>query len=87
MKLTGTARAPKHRVLTAAVTLALAAGAMPALAYEYTNGDFSFTTSNGVYGPGLVLTLTLTTPGELQQPVRVQLVSSGQNVAVELSTP
>lgn len=49
--------------------------------------NFSFTTSNGVYGPGLVLTLTLTTPGELQQPVRVQLVSSGQNVAVELSTP
>lgn len=51
MKLTGTARAPKHRVLTAAVTLALAAGAMPALAYEYTNGDFSFTTSNTIsYG-------------------------------------
>ncbi|MDP3235621.1 MAG: VIT domain-containing protein [Myxococcales bacterium] len=49
--------------------------------------NFSFTTSNGVYGPGLVLTLTLTTPGELQQPVRVQLVSSGQNVEVELSTP
>ncbi len=49
--------------------------------------NFSFTTSNGVYGPGLVLTLTLTTPGELQQPMRVQLVSSGQNVEVELSTP
>jgi len=49
--------------------------------------NFSFTTSNGVYGPGLVLTLTLTTPGEVQQPVRVQLVSSGHNVAVELSTP
>ncbi len=49
--------------------------------------NFSFTTSNGVYGPGLVLTLTLTTPGEVQQPVRVQLVSSGQNVEVTLSTP
>jgi Ca-activated chloride channel family protein len=49
--------------------------------------NFSFTTSNGVYGPGLLLTLTLTTPGELQQPVRVQLVSSGQNVEVTLSTP
>jgi hypothetical protein len=46
MKLTGTPRAPKHRVLTAAVTLALAVGAMPALAAEYTNGDFSLTTSN-----------------------------------------
>ncbi|GMU44709.1 MAG: hypothetical protein AMXMBFR25_26950 [Lysobacterales bacterium] len=41
-----TPRAPKHRALTAAVTLALAVGAMPALAFEYTNGDFSLTTSN-----------------------------------------
>ncbi|MDP1915849.1 MAG: VIT domain-containing protein [Myxococcales bacterium] len=49
--------------------------------------NFSFTTSNGVYGSGLVLTLTLTTPGELQQPVRVQLVSYGQNIEVTLSTP
>ncbi len=47
--------------------------------------NFSFTTSNGVYGPGLVLTLTLTTPGELQSPVRVELVSAGVNVAVELT--
>ena len=51
MKLTGTPRAPKHRVLTAAVTMALAAGALPALATEYTNGDFSLTTShNFSYG-------------------------------------
>lgn len=46
-----TPRAPKHRVLTAAVTLALAASALPALAFEYTNGDFSLTTSNTIsYG-------------------------------------
>lgn len=51
MKLTGTPRAPKHRVLTAAVALALAASAMPALAYEYTNGDFTLSTANTVsYG-------------------------------------
>lgn len=47
--------------------------------------NFSFTTSNGVYGPGLVLTLTLTTPGELQSPVRIELVSAGVNVAIELT--
>lgn len=47
--------------------------------------NFSFTTSNGVYGPGLVLVLTLTTPGELREPARVHLVSSGQNVEVALS--
>lgn len=46
MKLTGNPRAPKHRVLTAAVAVALAAGAMPALAYEYSSGEFSLTTSN-----------------------------------------
>ena len=51
MKLTGTSRAPKHRVLAAAVTVALAVGAAPALAFEYTNGDFSLTTSNTIsYG-------------------------------------
>ena len=51
MKLTGTSRAPKHRVLAAAVTVALAVGATPALAWEYTNGDFSLTTSNTIsYG-------------------------------------
>ncbi|MDX2014834.1 MAG: VIT domain-containing protein [Myxococcaceae bacterium] len=44
--------------------------------------NFSFTTSNGVYGQGLVLTLTLTLPGEVQGPARVQLVSAGQNVEV-----
>jgi Ca-activated chloride channel family protein len=49
--------------------------------------NFSFTTSSGVYGPGLVLTLTLTTPGELQDPVRVQLVSNGENVEITLRTP
>lgn len=46
MKLTGTPRAPKHRVLTTAVIVALAAGATPAMAYDYTNGEFSLTTSN-----------------------------------------
>ncbi len=46
MKLIGTPRAPQHRVLTAALTVAFAASAMPAWAYEYTNGDFSLTTSN-----------------------------------------
>ena len=39
MKLTGNPRAPKHCVLSTAVTLALAAGAMPVLAAEYSNGD------------------------------------------------
>jgi len=47
--------------------------------------NFAFTTSSGVYGPGLVLTLTLTTPGELERPVRVQLVSAGENVELALS--
>jgi hypothetical protein len=46
MKPTGNPRAPKHRVLSTAVTLALAAGVMPALAAEYTNGEFSLQTSN-----------------------------------------
>ncbi len=46
MKPTGNPRAPKHRVLSTAVTLALAAGTLPALAAEYTNGDFSLQTSN-----------------------------------------
>lgn len=49
--------------------------------------NFSFTTSSGVYGPGLVLTLTLTTPGEVQDPVRVQLVSNDENVEITLRTP
>jgi len=48
--------------------------------------NFSFTTSSGVYGPGLVLTLTLTTPAEVQQPARVHLVSAGVNLEVELTT-
>jgi Ca-activated chloride channel homolog len=47
--------------------------------------NFSFTTSNGVYGPGLVLTLTLTLPGEVDGPARVQLVSAGQNVEVVIA--
>lgn len=46
MKLTGNPRAPKHRVLTAAVAIALAAGTMPALAFEYSSGEFSLTTAN-----------------------------------------
>ncbi|MBL8917892.1 MAG: VWA domain-containing protein [Myxococcaceae bacterium] len=49
--------------------------------------NFSFTTSSGVYGPGRVLTLTLTTPGEVQDPVRVQLISNGENVEITLRTP
>lgn len=47
--------------------------------------NFSFTTSNGVYGPGLVLTLTLTTPGEMEKPTLVHLVSAGENIEIELS--
>jgi hypothetical protein len=47
--------------------------------------NFSFTTANGVYGPGLVLTLTLTLPGEVESPTLVQLVSAGQNVEVVIS--
>lgn len=47
--------------------------------------NFSFTTSNGVYGPGLVLTLTLTTPGEMEKPTLVHLVTAGENVEIELS--
>lgn len=44
-------RAPKHRVLATALAVALAAAAMPALAFEYTNGDFSLTTANTIsYG-------------------------------------
>lgn len=51
MKITGYNRAPKHRVLASAVVTALAIGAAPAFAYEYTNGDFSLTTSNTIsYG-------------------------------------
>jgi hypothetical protein len=46
MKLTGNPRAPKHCVLSTAVALALAAGATPVLAAEYSNGDFSLQTSN-----------------------------------------
>lgn len=47
--------------------------------------NFSFTTSNGVYGPGLVLTLTLTTPGEMEQPTLVHLMTAGENVEIALS--
>jgi Ca-activated chloride channel family protein len=47
--------------------------------------NFSFTTANGVYGPGLVLTLTLTLPGEVESPTLVQLVSAGQNVEVVIT--
>lgn len=51
MKTTGNIRAPKLRVLATAVAGALALGAAPAFAYEYTNGDFSLTTSNTIsYG-------------------------------------
>lgn len=47
--------------------------------------NFSFTTSNGVYGPGLVLTLTLTTPGEMEKPTLVHLVTAGETIEIELS--
>lgn len=46
----------------------------------------AFTTSPGVYGPGLVLTLTLSTPGELHAPRLVQLVSAGTNLELVLSS-
>lgn len=47
--------------------------------------NFSFTTSNGVYGPGLVLTLTLTTPGEMEKPTLVHLVTAGETIEIELT--
>jgi len=51
MKITRSTRAPKHRMLSVAVSLALTAVAAPALAFEYTNGDFSLNGSNTVsYG-------------------------------------
>ncbi len=51
MKITRSTHAPKHRSLSIAVSMALATAATPALAFEYTNGDFSLQTSNTVsYG-------------------------------------
>ncbi|MCA2980341.1 MAG: VWA domain-containing protein [Myxococcaceae bacterium] len=46
--------------------------------------NFSFTTANGVYGPGLVLTLTLTVRPDGEAPVLVTLFSAGQRVEVEI---
>lgn len=47
--------------------------------------NMAFTTSPGVYGSGLVLTLTLTTPHELIDVVRVQLSSAGSPLVLEIS--
>jgi hypothetical protein len=46
MKITGSNRLPRGAALAVAVSTALALGASPAFAWEYSNGDFSLNTSH-----------------------------------------